>query len=142
MTIRVQTQVAIIGSGMGGGMLARALTERGVEVVIIERGTRLPREDQNWDPTSVYLDNRYKNAEKWKDGFSGKEFKPGVHYFVGGNTKVYGASLIRFREKDFAGFHTAEGESPAWPFTYDQLEPYYVKAEHALRVHGLSLIHI
>ena len=136
MTIRVQTQVAIIGSGMGGGMLARALTERGVEVVIIERGTRLPREDQNWDPTSVYLDNRYKNAEKWKDGFSGKEFKPGVHYFVGGNTKVYGASLIRFREKDFAGFHTAEGESPAWPFTYDQLEPYYVKAEHALRVHG------
>jgi choline dehydrogenase-like flavoprotein len=138
MVTTIETDVAIIGSGMGGGMLARALTEKGIQVLVLERGTRLPRESQNWDPTSVFLENRYKNAGIWRDGSNHRDFSPGVHYYVGGNTKVYGASLIRFREIDFKAYEAAEGVSPAWPFTYDQLEPYYLKAESALRVRGTA----
>ena len=132
----IETEVAIVGSGMGGGMLARALAERGIDVLVAERGHRLPREEQNWDPHSVFRKNRYKNAGLWKDGSNNKNFKPGVHYYVGGNTKVYGASLIRFREKDFDEYQAAEGISPAWPFSYQDLEPYYLAAEKALRVRG------
>lgn len=132
----VSAEIVIIGSGMGGGMLARALTEQERDVLVLERGHRLPRESQNWEPKAVFLDGRYKNAEEWHDSRRNKEFQPGVHYYVGGNTKVYGASLIRFREKDFQEYSAAEGLSPAWPFSYDDLEPYYLKAERALGVHG------
>lgn len=131
-----EVEVAIIGSGMGGGMLARALAERGIEVLVIERGHRLPREAQNWDPKSVFREHRYKNAGLWKNGSDKSDFMPGVHYYVGGNTKVYGASLIRFREKDFQEYQAAEGTSPAWPFSYEDLEPYYLAAEKALKVRG------
>jgi choline dehydrogenase-like flavoprotein len=132
----IKTDIAIIGSGMGGGMIARALAEAGKKVLIIERGYRLPQEPQNWSPKAVFLDGRYKNAGSWIDGSNQKSFIPGVHYYVGGNTKVYGASLIRFREEDFNGFKAAEGDSPRWPFTYSDLEPYYSKAEQYLKVRG------
>src|SRR5216684_3025646 len=77
---------------MGGGTTALALARRGVDVLVIERGPRLPREEQNWSPRAVFLEHRYKPAEHWLDR-GGKAFVPGVHYLVGGNTKVYGASL-------------------------------------------------
>jgi choline dehydrogenase-like flavoprotein len=131
----IQCDVAVIGSGMGGGMVARALAERGREVYVFERGERLPREDANWDVSFVFGKNAYKNSEKWLDK-RGRAFKPGVHYYVGGNTKVYGASLPRFRESDFKPYMTKDGISPEWPFGYADLEPYYLQAEHALEVHG------
>lgn len=131
----IRCDVAVIGSGMGGGMTARALAERGREVFIFERGQRLPREAANWDVMHVFGKSSYKNAEEWFDK-RGKRFKPGVHYYVGGNTKVYGASLPRFRESDFKFYMTADGPSPAWPFSYADLEPYYLQAEQALEVHG------
>lgn len=133
--IVVRCDVAVIGSGMGGGIVARALAERGREVFIFERGKRLPKEAANWDVSQVFGKNRYKNAENWFDD-RGRAFKPGVHYYVGGNTKVYGASLPRFRESDFKSYLTADGLSPKWPFSYAELEPYYLQAEHALEVHG------
>ena len=120
---------------MGGAMSARALSQKGKKILILERGYRLPRESQNWDPQEVFLNSRYKNAGQWRDS-QGKSFSPGVHYFVGGNTKVYGASLLRFREKDFEKYQAAEGISPSWPFSYSDLEPYYLEAERALKVHG------
>jgi choline dehydrogenase-like flavoprotein len=135
MTIKLETEIAIIGSGMGGGIISRALAEKGHKVLILERGSRLPREDRNWDPSYVFIEGAYKNASTWLDE-NGKEFAPGVHYYVGGNTKVYGASLFRFREKDFEEYQAAEGVSPAWPFKYADLEPYYSKAEKWLKVHG------
>lgn len=135
MTIKLDTEIAIIGSGMGGGMIARALSEKGHKVLILERGSRLPREDRNWNPRYVFLESGYKNAEAWVDK-DDKKFAPGVHYYVGGNTKVYGASLFRFREKDFEEYQAAEGISPAWPFNYADLEPFYSVAEKYLKVHG------
>ena len=126
----------VIGSGMGGAVTARALGERGADVLLVERGERMPREPENWSPTEVFLRRRYKPAEEWIDGLRGRPFHPGVHYQVGGNTKVYGASLPRFRESDFAAVEHLEGTSPAWPFGYADLEPYYGHAEVMFGVHG------
>jgi len=133
----IKTKVAVIGSGMGGGMISRALAERGLQVAIFERGYRLPREAENRDAGAIFVRNKYKNAGSWFDR-DGNPFLPGVHYYVGGNTKVYGASLIRFPEQDFKETKAAEGISPAWPFGYEDLEKYYGQAEHALNVHGNS----
>jgi choline dehydrogenase-like flavoprotein len=132
----VEADVAIIGSGMGGATLARALGDQGVETVVLERGTRLPREEDNWNAERVFVDHAYRNSEDWEDASNGRPFSPGVHYWVGGNTKVYGASLARFRERDFEAFEHPEGISPAWPFRYGDLEPYYGIAEHWYGVHG------
>jgi choline dehydrogenase-like flavoprotein len=125
----------VIGSGVGGATVARALTRKGVDVLVLERGGRLPREPENWSPRAVFLERRYKPDERWLDG-AGRPFAPGVHYVVGGNSKVYGASLPRFRERDFGAIEHREGTSPAWPFGYADLEPYYAEAERMYRVHG------
>jgi len=136
MTVTIETDVAVIGSGMGGGVIARALAEQGIRTCVLERGTRLPRAaEENWSPRRVFVDDVYKNAAPWLDT-TGNPFKPGVHYWVGGNTKVYGASLVRFREQDFGTIQFREGVSPAWPFGYADLEPYYGIAEQWFGVHG------
>ncbi len=123
-----RAEVVVIGSGIGGATTALALAQRGVDVLVVERGERLPREPENWSPRAVFMDRRYKPAERWFDG-DGHPFRPGVHYLVGGNSKVYGASLPRFREADFGAVEHLEGTSPAWPFSYAELEPYYGEAE-------------
>lgn len=132
---RHSAHVVIVGSGMGGGTLAWGLAQRGIDTLVLERGTALPREAQNWSPEAVFVERRYKPAETWLDD-EGGEFHPGVHYVVGGNTKVYGASLPRLRERDFAETAYPSGVSPAWPFTYADIEPYYSQAESLYRVHG------
>jgi choline dehydrogenase-like flavoprotein len=132
----IRTDIAIIGSGMGGGTMAYALKDSGAKVLIIERGHRLPAEPQNSDLDEVYLKGRYKNADTWYNGRTGGPFKPGVYYWVGGNTKVYGACLPRFRASDFEETQHQDGTSPAWPFSYDDLEPYYTRAEELFQVHG------
>src|ERR1700694_2014442 len=97
----LSAEVVVIGSGMGGGTTALALAQRGVDVLVLERGRRLPREPENWSPRAVFIERRYTPVEQWLDS-AGGAFAPGVHYVVGGNTKVYGASLPRFRQQDFA----------------------------------------
>jgi choline dehydrogenase-like flavoprotein len=129
--------IVIIGSGAGGGTLARALSSSGAKILILERGDFLPNEPQNWSPEAVFLENRYKAKEIWEDA-QGQPFKPGVHYFVGGNTKVYGAALPRLRREDFGALEHEGGTSPAWPITYDDLEPYYARAEAFYAVHGAT----
>ena len=128
----------IIGTGMGGGTLAYALRESGARILLIERGDFLPREPENWQVNAVFDEARYKPAENWIDATTGAAFKPGVHYYVGGNTKVYGAALPRFRRDDFGAIEHEGGTSPAWPITYEDLEPYYNLAEALFFVHGKS----
>ena len=127
--------VVIIGSGVGGGCIAHVLAPTGARIVILERGSRLPREDRNWDPEAVYADAVYKSEERWVDG-SGRSFRPGQFYYVGGHTKVFGATMFRFRREDFRAIEHAGGLSPAWPIDYDTLEPYYARAERLFGVHG------
>jgi len=131
-------EVVVIGSGAGGGTAAYAFAKAGVKTLLLERGDFLPQEDQNWDAQEIFEKDRYKTKELWIDAKTTQEFRPGMHYFVGGNTKVFGASLPRFRISDFAAIEHAEGISPAWPFSYSDLEPYYVEAEKLYLVHGSS----
>ncbi|MBO3682142.1 GMC family oxidoreductase [Streptomyces sp. NEAU-YJ-81] len=125
----------IVGSGMGGATLAYALKDSGAGVLLIERGDFLPQEKQNWDAEAVFEKHRYQNAEQWYDA-DGKAFTPGNYYYVGGNTKLYGSSLVRFRREDFRATQHEAGTSPEWPFQYDDLRPYYLRAEQLYRVHG------
>ncbi|HEX7211509.1 MAG TPA: GMC family oxidoreductase, partial [Propionibacteriaceae bacterium] len=129
--------VVIIGSGMGGGTLAWALKDTGLDVLIIERGQFLPREPENSQPDHVFIKKRYVTSKPWYDAKTGQPFQPGVYYWVGGNTKMYGACLPRFRRSDFEEVAHHEGISPAWPFSYDDLEPFYAKAEELYEVHGV-----
>ncbi|WP_328665468.1 GMC family oxidoreductase [Streptomyces sp. NBC_00322] len=131
----VHCDVLIIGSGMGGATLARALADSGARILIVEQGGFLPRERENWSPSDVFERGRYKNAPLWEDS-AGRTFRPGVYHYVGGSTKMYGASLPRFREEDFTAVEHREGTSSAWPFSYTDLEPYYGAAEEWYRVHG------
>ncbi len=107
--------IVIIGTGAGGGTLAYALRNSGAKVLLIERGDYLPQEPENWEPKAVFDQKRYKPRETWLDADNGKPFEPGVHYFIGGNTKVYGAALPRFRQEDFGVIEHEGGTSPAWP---------------------------
>lgn len=128
--------VIIIGTGAGGGTLGYALAPTGKRILLLERGGYLPREKDNWDTRAVFTQGKYKAHETWYDR-DGKEFHPGIHYYVGGNTKVYGAALLRFRREDFGEVHHAGGISPAWPLLYEDFEPYYTRAEHLYHVHGV-----
>src|SRR2546429_2031730 len=127
--------VIIIGTGAGGGTLAYRLAPSGKRILLLERGGYVPREKQNWDWRAVEVENRYHIKEPWYDR-DGKEFHAGTHYFVGGNTKFYGAALIRLRKQDFGQVAHHGGVSPAWPISYDDLEPYYGRAERMYHVHG------
>ncbi|WP_417878383.1 GMC oxidoreductase [Vibrio sp.] len=131
----IECDVVIIGSGMGGSTFAHGIKDKGLKVVIIERGDFLPRENDNWDVNAVFADGKYRNAESWFDR-DYNPFKPGVFYYVGGNTKFYGAMLPRWREEDFQDLKHRDGLSPEWPISYAELEPYYCKAEDLFKVHG------
>ena len=128
--------VIIVGSGAGGGTLARQLAPSGKSILILERGDWLKREAENWDAEAVFVQNRYVSPDTWYDR-SGRPFQPQVHYFVGGATKMFGAALYRLRKEDFGELRHHDGISPAWPISYDELEPYYARAEQMYHVHGL-----
>ncbi|MFF3618823.1 GMC oxidoreductase [Streptomyces sp. NPDC002467] len=127
--------VIIIGTGAGGGTLAHRLAPTGKRVLILERGDYLPRERDNWDSTAVFVKGKYRAPEFWYDKH-GDAFPPEVNYYVGGNTKFYGAALFRLRPEDFGELRHHDGISPAWPIDYDDLEPYYTQAEQLYLVHG------
>ena len=126
----------IIGSGAGGGTMALALAPTGKRILMLERGSYLRREQDNWDPDAVFVQGKYQAKETWYD-HEGRTFHPGLHYFVGGNTKVYGGALFRLRPQDFEETAHVDGLSPAWPVGYAEFEPYYTAAERLFKVHGL-----
>lgn len=127
--------LVIIGSGAGGGTLARALADTGRRILVIERGGVVPSEAENWSPAAVWKDLRYRTTERWVDR-AGEEFEPYTHYNVGGNTKYWGSVLYRLRREDFGEIAHRDGVSPAWPITYDDLAPWYDEAERLYHVHG------
>jgi choline dehydrogenase-like flavoprotein len=127
--------IIIIGSGAGGGTLALKLAASGRRILILERGTFLPREKQNWDATEVFVKSRYVSKDTWYDR-DDHAFQPDVHYFVGGATKMFGAALFRLRQQDFIAHQTTDGMSTNWPIRYEDLEPYYSQAEQLYNVHG------
>jgi choline dehydrogenase-like flavoprotein len=95
----------------------------------------MAREPENWNAEEVFVKNRYVSEDTWYDR-DGKPFQPGVHYAVGGATKMYGAALYRLRKEDFGELKHHDGISPAWPISYDDMEPYYTRAEQLYQVRG------
>jgi len=130
-----QYDIIIIGTGAGGGTLLHTLKESGKKILVLERGHFLPQEKANWETIEVFSKERYHTDERWKDK-NDKDFRPGTGYWVGGNTKVYGAALYRMRERDFEKVQHEGGISPEWPVKYVDFEPYYTKAERLYDVHG------
>ncbi len=127
--------IIIIGTGAGGGTLAYRLAPSGKRILLLERGDWLTREKDNWNSRAVFIENKYRAAETWYDN-EGHLFHAGIHYYVGGNTKMYGAALLRLRKEDFDEIKHHGGISPAWPLGYSDFEPYYNEAEHLYHVHG------
>ena len=125
----------ILGTGAGGSTMAYKLAKSGKKILVLERGDFLPKETDNWNPKAVFTDGKYRTKEKWVDK-ENNEFEPFTHYCVGGNTKMYGAALLRMRESDFGEVKHYGGTSPSWPLDYSTLEPYYGKAEKLYHVHG------
>lgn len=128
--------VIIIGTGAGGGTLLHALAPTGKRILVLERGDFVPREKRNWDSRTVNVEGHYNTKEVWHDK-DGKPLHPHTNYYVGGNTKFYGAALFRLRREDFGEIKHHGGLSPAWPIAYEDLEPYYTKAEQLYHVHGI-----
>lgn len=127
--------IIVIGTGPGGASLAQRLAPTGKRILMLERGDYLKRGIENWSAKHVFVDNAYLPTETWYDG-EGGAFHPGLHYFVGGNSKMYGAALFRLRERDFEQVQHGDGISPAWPLDYTDFEPYYLQAEQLFQVHG------
>ena len=127
--------VIIMGTGAGGGTLVYSLASTGKSILILERGDYVPREKANWDSRAVNVEGKYQTKEEWRDK-NGKPLHPHTNYYVGGNTKFYGAALFRLRREDFGEIKHFGGISPAWPISYDELEPYYLEAERLYHVHG------
>jgi choline dehydrogenase-like flavoprotein len=135
LTSNNRYDVIIIGTGAGGGTLAHRLAPTGKRILLLERGDFVPREKDNWSSRAVNVDAKYHTKDVWKDK-AGAPLHPHTNYYVGGNTKFYGAALFRLREADFGELIHSGGTSPAWPISYDELEPYYTAAEQLYHVHG------
>ncbi|MEO0868679.1 MAG: GMC family oxidoreductase, partial [Cyanobacteria bacterium J06642_11] len=127
--------VIIVGSGAGGGTLAQALAPTGKKILVLERGDRMSLDDQNRADIDVYKTSRYRSPEQWYDE-TGEPFSPQANYAVGGNTKIYRASLMRMRDRDFEAVTYQDGITPEWPLKYTDFEPYYSAAEQLYQVHG------
>ena len=127
--------VLIIGSGMGGATCTAGLAPTGAQILILERGARLRDSADARDPRAIFQRGVFRPRETWLDGAS-QPFNPGNYYYVGGNSKLYGAVLLRYRAQDFGPIAYREGASFGWPFSYQELEPWYCLAEKLYKVRG------
>jgi len=123
--------VIVVGSGAGGAAAAFRLARAGRRVLLLEKGTFLPRDRSTLDVKQVFKEGRFKNHEPWVDGYN-KEFIPGEYYNVGGKTKWYGAALLRFSPHEFEADEAHQ--CLPWPFGYDEIRPWYDEAERLLSV--------
>lgn len=127
--------VVIVGSGMGGATVAAALAPTGRRILILERGAHLPDTVEARDPGAIFARGHFRPSETWLTP-EGARFNPGNYACVGGNTKFYGAVLMRYRAEDFTPRRHMGGQSPGWPVSYAEIEPWYQKAETLYRVRG------
>jgi choline dehydrogenase-like flavoprotein len=128
----------IIGSGFGGAMAAHRLIAAGARVVMIERGDWVARGPDAWLPdASLELTPAYAKDIPYRCDAGGHGKQIGGYACVGGPSVYYGCVAFRFRERDFVGDPgVVAGSGAAWPYRYDELEPYYAEAERLLRISG------
>jgi len=153
-----KVNVVIVGSGAGGGIVAKELASAGLSVVVFERGKMHTASDFNhseldsqYSVPPAYGPTVYPNPRtfRYTDRETARLVYPGVNdqygktaAAVGGGTLAYGGASWRFKREDFrmrSTYGTIPGTSVEdWPISYDDLEPYYEKAEYELGVSGLA----
>ncbi len=129
--------VIIVGTGAGGGTLARKLAPTGKKILVLEQGDFLAKGSSQLVDVEVFKKEGFYAPEKWYEE-EGDTFFPQTSYSVGGNTKIYSGVLQRLREKDFEKVQHQDGISPEWEVKYKDFEPYYTEAEKLYQVHGKS----
>src|SRR5215472_5518349 len=149
--------VCVIGSGAGGGMAAKVLTEGGLDVVMLEAGPQIyPDKDYKMMMWPYELPHRGAGVGgRASENFSeflapngaweieGEPYTsaPGADFqwfrsrIVGGRTNHWGRIALRFAPVDFQS-KTRDGLGDDWPITYDDLAPYYDKVESYIGVFG------
>ena len=127
--------IVIIGSGVGGSTVAAGLAATGADILVLEAGDFIADRPENRDQRAIFQCGHFRPKETWYEA-DGTGFNPGNYYNVGGNSKFYGAVLSRYRREDFEEMQHGEGVSPAWPFPYEVLEPWYSRAESLYEVRG------
>ncbi|MCC6732216.1 MAG: GMC family oxidoreductase [Candidatus Omnitrophica bacterium] len=141
----------IIGAGAGGGVTAKVVCEAGLSVVLLEAGPWYSASDFQKDELQntrrAYLGNAYapdpaKNPRVLVNA-EGRQNIGGHGYVaecVGGGTQSYGALAYRYLPQDFrmkSTYGAVEGSTlEDWPISYEDLEPYYEKAEWEIGVSG------
>ena len=130
-----QPDIVIIGSGIGGATVAAGLAPSGARILILEAGAHIGDGPENRDQRAIFQRGHFRPKETWYEA-GGAGFNPGNYYYVGGNSKFYGAVLVRYRREDFEEMQHLDGVSPAWPFPYEELEPWYSAAERLYNVRG------
>jgi len=130
----------VIGSGFGGALSALPLVEAGQRVLMIERGGWVGRGPDNWGKAGPGLVTpHYTPDAAFTVSGSHRDYRASSWNCVGGQSVFYGAASYRFRENDFLHNTDVVGESAAeWPFRYDDIEPFYSRAEVLLGVAGES----
>lgn len=131
----ITADIVIIGSGIGGATAAYMLAPTGARILILERGQRITDSPETRDDRAIFQKGFFRPKEQWLDA-KAEAFSPNNYYNVGGNSKYYGAILYRYRAEDFGVMEHMEGATPGWPFTYDEIEPWYGKAERLYQVRG------
>ena len=127
--------VIIVGSGAGGGTLARHLAPSGKRILLLERGDWLPREPQNWSAQDVFVDNRYVSPDTWYDASASRSSPRSTTTSAARRSSTAPRSTACGPRTSASCSHH-DGVSPAWPIAYDELEPYYTMAEQLYEVHG------
>jgi len=143
MTVFEQSDASVavvIGSGAGGGVLANELAQAGINVVCLEAGRRLAFGD-------IVNDERVMDARMtWRDkrigeGLLNPHFPVWTCKTVGGTTMHWTATSVRLRPHEFAPkthYGLANTSAIDWPLTYEELEPYYARAEAKMGVSGTN----
>ena len=128
--------VIIVGTGAGGGTLARHLAPSGKRILLLERGDWLPREPENWLAQDVFVDNRYVSPDTWYDANGKAVPAAGALLRRRRDEALRRSALPPAARRTSASSSHHDGISPAWPISYDELEPYYTLAEQMYEVHG------
>lgn len=136
--------VVVVGAGMAGGAITCTLAEAGVSVVCLEQGswvpgTRRPHESPFYEFERAFGWSTSPNMRQWQSDYpiGTDAVQPLMLNAVGGSTAVYTAAWPRFRPSDFRK-HDEHGQSPNWPYSYEDLAPYYAENDRSMGVSGLA----
>lgn len=137
-------EVLVIGAGMAGGAISCTLAEAGVEVVCLEQGdwvpgSKRPHADRFYELERAFNWSTSPNVRHWNEDYpiGTDKVQPLMLNAVGGSTAVYTAAWPRFRPTDFLK-DDEHAMSPNWPYTYEDLAPYFAENDRSMGTSGLA----